>query len=199
MGFIPLSAVELTLEEEAQTQSCQNGNVQSCYDVGLVLTTGKNAENQEKQNLGLEYIRRACTYGHNDACDTLGENYFKNGHYLAARPLYEKACERGVMHACMGLGTIYRDGHDVKQDDVISREYYEKACALGSQNSCISVAIIYRGGFGVPRDRNMSKQFYKKACEAGSEAGCDSFKKMDNQDKGIAEPGLWEKLKSLFN
>ena len=199
MGCISLHALELTPEINALTQDCQNGNVQSCYDVGAVLTSGKNAKDQEKNNLGLEYMRRACTYGHNGGCDALGHNYFKNGHYLAARPLYEKACERGIMSACMGLGTIYRDGHDVRQNDVMSREYYEKACALGSQDSCINVAIIYRGGFGVTRDRNMSKQYYKKACDAGSEAGCDSFRKMDNKDKGIAEPGLWEKLKSLFN
>ena len=199
MGFVSLHGLELTEEINTQIETCQQGNVQSCYDVGIVLTTGKNAEHQEKKNLGLEYIRRACTYGIDKACDTLGENYFKNGHYLAATPLYKKACERGVVDACMGLGTIYRDGHDTRPDDVLSREYYEKACALGSQDSCISVAIIYRGGFGVTKDRNMTKSYYKKACDAGSKAGCDSFTKMDNKDKGIEEPGLWDRLKSLFN
>ena len=199
MGVISLHALELTPEVTAQTEDCQNGNVQSCYDVGVVLTSGKNAENQEKKDLGLEYMRRACAYGNTDGCDALGDNYFQNGHYLAATPIYKKSCERGVIHACMGLGTIYRDGHDVRQNDVLSREYYEKACALGSQDSCINVAIIYRGGFGVTMDRNMSKQYYEKACEAGSKAGCDTFKTMDNKDKRIEEPGVWEKLKSLFN
>ena len=195
MGFVSLNALELTPEVTALTQDCKKGNVQSCFDVGNVLTTGQNAKDQEKNNLGLEYMRRACTYGHDGGCDALGDNYFKNGHYLAAKPLYEKACDRGVMHACMGLGTIYRDGHDVRQDDVMSRAYYEKACELGSKDSCINVAIIYRGGFGVTRDRNMSKQYYKKACDAGSEAGCDKFRKMDNEDKGIPEPGTMGEAK----
>jgi len=199
VGCSYLNAVELTAELTAQTEDCQKGHVESCYNVGVALSSGENSEDQEKKNLGLEYVRRACKYGEKKACDYLAENYFKDGHYLAAKPLYEDACTRGVMHACMGLGTIYRDGHDVQQNDVVSREYYEKACDLGSKNSCINVAIIYRGGFGVEKDRTMVKKYYKKACDNGSEAGCDSFKTMDNKDKGIEEPGLWDKFKSLFN
>jgi len=199
VGVMYADSVELTAELTAQTEDCKKGHVKSCYDVGVTLSSGENAEDQGKKDLGLEYVRRACKYGEKKACDYLAENYFKDGHYLAAKPLYEDACKRGVVNACMGLGTIYRDGHDVQQNDVISREYYEKACELGSKNSCINVAIIYRGGFGVTKDRNMVKKYYKKACDNGSEAGCDSFTKMDNKDKGIEEPGLWDKFKSLFN
>lgn len=102
----------------------------------------------KKKDLGLSYVRRACTSGEKRACDYLAENYFKDGHYLAAKPLYEDGCKRKVVQACLGLGTIYRDGHDVRQDDVMSCQYYEQACDLGSQDACINVAIIYRGGLG---------------------------------------------------
>ena len=97
------------------------------------------------------------------------------------------------------MGTMYRDAQEIRQNDVLAREYYEKACALGSADACINVAIMYRGGFGVTKDRTSEKMFYKKACDAGSKAGCDSYTKMDNKDKGIEEPGLWDTLKSLFN
>ena len=97
------------------------------------------------------------------------------------------------------MGTIYRDGHETRQDDVKAREYYEKACVLGSKDACINVAIIYRGGFGVEKNRAMEKMYYQKACEEGSEMGCKRHKNMDNEDKGIEEPGLLDKLKSLFN
>jgi TPR repeat protein len=199
LGFTLVNAVELTAELKAQTEDCQKGHVESCYEVGIALSSGENAEDQEKKNLGLEYVRRACTSGEKKACDYLAENYFKDGHYLAAKPLYEDACKRGVVEACLGLGTIYRDGHDVRQNDIESRKYYEKACELGSKDACINVAIIYRGGFGIHADRNMVKKYYKKACDNGSEVGCVSFTKMDNKDKGIEEPGLWDKFKSLFN
>ena len=184
---------------ETQMQACKDGDVSSCYSVGLALSTGENAENQEKKDLGLEYIRRACQYGEEKACDTMGENYFKDKHYGAAKPYLEKSCTRGLVRACNALGTIYRDGHDVRQNDVLSREYYEKACALKGADACINVAIIYRGGFGVTRSRSKEKEYYKKACDAGSKVGCSSFTRMDNKDRGVEEPGILDKLKSLFN
>ena len=201
--FLGLHALELSQEVTVKISDCRSGNVQSCHDAGILLITGKNAKHQEKKDLGLEYIRRACKYGLEKSCDVLGDNYYENQHYLAARPLYEKSCEREIVHACEALGTMYRDGQDVAPDDVVSRQYYEKACELGSKNACINVAIIYRGGFGVEKNRAMSKQYYKKACDAGSNAGCDSFRIMDNRDKGIEEPSIFDKLqakiKSLFN
>ena len=199
VGLTCVNAVELTAALTAQTEDCQKGHVQSCYEVGIALSSGENAEDQEKKNLGLSYVRRACTSGEKKACDYLAENYFKDGHYLAAKPLYEDACTRKVVSACLGLGTIFRDGDDVRQNDVTSRQYYEKACDLGSKDACINVAIIYRGGFGVKKERAMEKKYYQKACNNASQIGCDSYKRMDNEDKGIEEPGLWEEFKSLFN
>lgn len=203
IGITCMHAVELTADINTQIEDCRNGHVQSCYDVGLALSTGDNAEDQEKKNLGLEYIRRACKYGKEKACDTLGENYFQDKHYGAAKPYFEASCERGIETACSGLGTIYRDGMDTRQDDEKSRIYYEKACALGGKDACINLAIVYRGGFGVDRNRSMEKEYYKKACDAGSEVGCKSFTKMDNADKGIEEPSLWSRMldyiKGTFN
>ena len=198
IASVYVQAMEMTKEIQLKIDACHGGDVHACYDAGMALISGKNAEDQEKKNLGLEYIRKACKFGEEKACDVLGENYVKDGHYGAARPYFEASCERGIASACTGLGTIYRDGHDVRQDDVASRKYYEKACDLGDKDACINVAIIYRGGFGVNKDRAMVKKYYKKACEAGSKPGCESFTEMDNEDKGIKAPGLWEKFKSLF-
>jgi TPR repeat protein len=195
LGFASVNAAEL----EAQIEACKMGDAKSCYEAGMTLTTGKNAENQEKKDIGLEYIRKACKYGEEKACDVMGDNYYKDKHYQAAKPYLETSCNRGVKHACEAMGTMYRDAQETRQDDVQAREYYEKACALGSADACINVAIMYRGGFGVMKDRTSEKMFYKKACDAGSKAGCDSYTKLDNQDKGIEEPGIWDKLKSLFN
>lgn len=196
--LVGLSCMYAT-EIEVQIEACNKGSIQSCYEAGLALTTGKNAENQEKKDMGLEYIRKACKYGEEKACDVLGNNYLENKHYQAAKPYLEASCSRGIWSACDGLGTMYRDGLEIRQDDVKAREYYEKACELGSKDSCINVAIIYRGGFGVEKNREKEKMYYKKACDNASKSGCKSYKKMDNEDKGIEEPGIWERLKSLFN
>ncbi len=186
-------------EIDIQIESCKTGHIKSCFEAGMALTTGENAEDQEKKGLGLELIRKACKYGEVKACDALGDNYFRESHYQAAKPYLEQSCNRGIKTACEAMGTIYRDGHDIRQDDVLAREFYEKACALESANACFNVAIIYRGGFGVEKNRTQEKMYYKKACDAGSKTGCDSYTKMDNKDRGIEEPGFFDKLKSLFN
>lgn len=186
-------------ELDAEIEACLKGDVASCYKAGTALTTGKNAEDQEKKNMGLEYMRKACKFGEEKACDVLGDNYYTDKHYQAARPYLENSCNRGIVTACEAMGTMYRDAQEVRQNDILAREFYEKACALKSADSCINVAIMYRGGFGVEKNRAQEKVFYKKACDRGSKAGCDSFTKMDNKDKGIEEPGLWDKFKSLFN
>jgi len=183
---------------EAQINECKNGNVQSCYTAGLALTTGENGEDQEKRELGLEYIRKACKFSVEKACDTMGDNYYKDAHYQAAKPYLEKSCDRGIVDACEAMGTMYRDGQEVRQDDVRSRFFYKKACELGSKDACINIAIMYRGGFGVAKDRAKEKMYYKKACDAGSEVGCNSYTKLDNRDKGIEEPGLFERFLNLF-
>ena len=186
-------------ELDAQIAACQKGDSPSCYQAGVALTTGKNAEDQEKKSMGLEYMRKACKFGEDKACDAMGDNYYVDKHYQAARPYLVKSCSRGIVDACEAMGTMYRDAQEIRQDDVLAREFYEKACVLESADSCINVAIMYRGGFGVEKNRAQEKAFYKKACDAGSKAGCDSFIKMDNKDKGIEEPGLWDQFKSLFN
>jgi TPR repeat protein len=92
---------------------------------------------------------------------------------------------------------MYRDGHDVKQDDVLSRQFYEKACDLQSGDACYNVAIIYRGGFGVVKNRTQEKAFYKKGCDVGLKAGCARFTELDHEDKGI-ETGIMATIKSWF-
>ena len=195
LGGTTLFASDLGEKEKL----CQEGNATSCYEVGVVLSTGKNGENQDKKELGIEYIRKACKYSVNEACDALGEHYYKDKHYQAARPFMQMSCSRGVRSACEGVGTMYRDAQEIEQSDLKAREYYDKACDLKSGDACINIAIMYRGGFGVTINRVNEKAYYKKACDAGSEVGCNAFTRMDNKDKGIEEPGLWEKFKSLFN
>jgi len=181
-----------------QITQCKEGNISSCYEVGVFLTTGDNKDIQDNRVLGLELLRKACKYQDTKSCDILGDNYYKDKHYQAAGPYLKDACERKVKHACEAMGTMYRDAQEVKQDDVQARHYYEKACDLKSGDACINVAIMYRGGFGVTITRALEKKFYKKACDAGSEVGCDAFKRMDNEDKGIKEPSWFDKLKKLF-
>jgi len=178
--------------------ACMENNASACYAYALPLVTGENAKVQDHREEGLGYIRKSCILGYDKACDLMGENYFKDASYLAAKPYLEKSCDRGVKTACESMGVIYRDAHDVKQDDVKAREFFDKACTLNSPDACYNVAIIYRGGFGVEKSREKEKAYYKTSCEHGLKAGCDRYTELDNEDKGI-ETGLWVKIKAIFN
>ncbi len=182
---------------EILTKACKENNATACYELALPKVTGENAKIQDVMDEGTLDMRKACIYGESRACDKLGEIYFLNKTYDAAIPYLKGACKHKVKEACEALGTIYRDGHDVKPDDVKSREYYEKACDLGSGDSCYNVALIYRGGFGVEKNRTQEKAFYKKACDANLTAGCDRFTQLDNEDRGI-ETGFFAKIKAFF-
>ncbi len=192
--FIDMHADELKVGMAA----CKAGEAKSCFEVGVKLITGENAKYQKKKDLGLDYIRQACKYGIEKACDRLGEHYYSDKHYQAARPYLVLLCDRGDKNACEAVGTMYRDAQEVKQDDSLARTYYEKACSFGSADACINIAIMYRGGFGVKINRLYEKKYYKKSCEEGSEVGCNRYRKMDNEDKSIEEPSLLKRLKSLF-
>ncbi|MDQ7085939.1 MAG: tetratricopeptide repeat protein [Sulfurovum sp.] len=176
---------------------CKEDNITVCYALATHLTTGANGENQETMKEGLGYMRKACVYGEKKACDKLGENYLKNKSYGAARPYLVDACNRGIKTACEAVGTIFRDGHDIRQNDVKAREFYTKACDLQSGDACHNVAIMYRGGFGVTKSREQEKRFYQKGCDLGLVVGCERFTDLDNEDKGI-ETGLWVDIKAWW-
>ncbi len=178
-------------------QKCLNDDATACYELGFPLTQGENAKAQDILEEGMAYIRKACLYGENKACDVMGARYFKDKNYVIADEYLTKSCNRGVKTACESVGIIHRDGHLNKHDDAKAREFFTKACNLKSGDACYNVAIIYRGGFGVTKSRTTEKAFYKKACDAGLKAGCDRFTELDNKDKGI-ETGLWADIKNWF-
>ncbi|SFV59842.1 hypothetical protein MNB_SV-13-347 [hydrothermal vent metagenome] len=185
-------------ENEELKNACKENNATACYEFGLPMIKGENAKAQDIREEGLAYMRKACMLNETRACDEIGDNYYRDANYGASHPYLVKSCDRGIKSACEAVGTIYRDGHHLKQDDVKAREYYLKACDLQSGDACYNVAMIYRGGFGVDKNRTKEKLYYQKGCDAGLEAGCIIFTQLDNEDKGI-ETGLWADIKAWFN
>ncbi len=175
----------------------QENNATACYLYALPLVQGDNAKVQDLKEEGNLYMRKGCSLMNDNACTYLGENYYTEKRYRAAMPYLEQSCVHNIDDACSALGTIYRDGHDTRIDDIKSREYYEKACMLKSADACYAVALVYRAGFGVDKNRTQEKNFYKKACDNNLKVGCDRFTELDNEDKGI-KTSMWDRIKSWF-
>jgi len=193
-----LLTLSLTASSDALLkQKCLNDDATACYKLALPLTQGDNAKAQDILEKGMAYMRKACLYGENKACDIMGDRYYQDKNYIIASEYLTKSCNRGIKTACESVAVIYRDGHLKKYDDVKAREFFTKACDLKSGDACYNVAIIYRGGFGVTKSRSKEKEFYKKACDEGLKVGCERFTDLDNEEKGI-ETGMWATIKGWF-
>jgi len=193
-----LLTLNLSASSKAELKAqCAKDDAKACYELGFPLTQGENAKAQDVLEEGMAYLRKACLYGENRACDVMGDRYYQDKNYIIATEYLTKSCNRGVKTACESVGVIYRDGHLNKHDDVKAREFFEKACELKSASSCFNIAIIYRGGFGVKKSRSQEKAFYKKACDANLTVGCERFIELDNEDKGI-ETGFIATIKNWF-
>jgi TPR repeat protein len=197
---IVLLIVSALVAEDNQSlkDACAENNATACYEFGLPMIKGENAKSQDIREEGLAYMRKACMLNETRGCDEMGDNYYRDANYAAAHPFLVKSCDRGIKSACEAVGTIFRDGHHLNQDDVKSREFYLKACDLKSGDACYNIAMMYRGGFGVDKNRTQEKYFYQRACDAGLNAGCTIFTDLDNEDKGI-ETGVWASIKAWFN
>ena len=200
--LLSLSLLLINLDLSASSQAdlkekCLKNDAKACYELGFPLTQGDNAKVQDYLEEGMAYMRKACRYGENRACDVLGARYFKDKSYMIATKYLSKSCDRGIKTACESLGVIYRDGHLKKFDDVKAREFFDKACTLHSGSACFNVAIIYRAGLGVQKSRSQEKVFYKKACDENLTVGCERFTELDNEDKGI-ETGFLATIKHWF-
>ena len=199
--IILLWVTTLSFSENSQTENyqvaCKENNATACYAYALPLVEGENAKVQDIKEKGLSYMRKACLLDEYRGCDILGEEYYNNARYIAAIPYLVKSCQRKVSNACMAMGTIYRDGHDVPIDDVKSRIFYEQSCALDKPDACYSVALIYRAGFGVAKDKAKENAFYERACQLGLDVGCSAFKDLSDEMNGT-KVGFWEGVLRIF-
>jgi uncharacterized protein len=119
----------------------------------------------------------------------------------AARPFYEKACEKNYYVSCSRLaGLLIRGGnmdHWERYDQL-----HRKACSGGEANSCLTLASAAES----PRPGQDSKSFrpnhtaafnfQKKACELGSAAGCSGLAKRYIEGRGVF-PNVEQGLKIL--
>ncbi|CAN7941369.1 unnamed protein product, partial [Ixodes pacificus] len=114
-------------------KGCDAGCAQSCFAVGLMLTSTDAIPGVAKDNrLGMEFLDKACTMGNAEGC------YFASGQLIAGdRPgvprdmrkafgYTERACELGNMYACSNLSLMYGKGEGVTKDEEKARAYRQK-------------------------------------------------------------------------
>lgn len=110
--------------------SCENGNIDQCFEIGLIYQKG---DTYYPQNLtkAAEYYQKACNGNHAGGCNNLGVAYRKGEgvtqNLEKAAYFYKKACEYGESLGCSNLATMYEYGIGVTQNYEVALEFYKKA------------------------------------------------------------------------
>jgi TPR repeat protein len=143
----------------------------------------------------VEQLQRDCDAGNAEACDDLGDKYFRGfgvarDESLAAR-LFERACELGNADGCDGLAYCYRSGRGVPKDDTRATSFYQKACDGGRENSCLVLATAYERGDGVPQDYTIADSLYEHLCDAGNGRGCERGANLHTQGAVLEDLTRW--------
>lgn len=92
---------------------------------------------------------------------------YKHGDYAAALRELRPLAEQGHGDAQYGLGTMYKTGRGVAQDDVQAVSWFRRAADRGSAKGQFGLGNMYRTGRGVPQDDAQAVYWYRKAADQG--------------------------------
>jgi TPR repeat protein len=99
--------------------------------------------------------------------------------------LLRKAAEQGDADAQFRLGTMYRKGRGVGQDDAEAVKWYLKAAEQGQAKAQHSLAWMYRRGSGVPQDYSEAVTWFRRAAEQGYARAQNSLGRMYQKGYGV--------------
>ncbi len=111
-----------------------------------------------------------------DACLEVAEKYVNDSDNINAFKYITKACDGGMMAACLAQGSLYKAGTGVKQSSKKAINSYSKVCNNKEMIGCVLIGSMYEYGEGVEIDFNKALQHYKLACDGGLTSACNGFK-----------------------
>jgi hypothetical protein len=153
--------------------ACDEGDVPSCRNLGLLIQQGKAGRRNEGRLVMA--FRKACDANDPEGCDALASQLGEGAPSVA---LHRKACDAGYMPACghlAGLLLVNGDREVVaeKEPDIAAAvALAQKACDGGHPNACTILGSVYRKGKPAKKDHKAAKQYLERACNMGDYRGC---------------------------
>jgi TPR repeat protein len=89
-----------------------------------------------------------------------------------ALPLFERACDQGLLLACSNVGALYALGHGVDQDATRAETFYLRACDGGEAIACVNFGLLLVSLEDPAPNRGRAILLFEKACLAGYSRGC---------------------------
>ncbi|MBN2717076.1 MAG: sel1 repeat family protein [Deltaproteobacteria bacterium] len=119
-------------------KQCDEGNLESCYDVGKIYET--HPEDLNGARFGVYAYRKACDGGDAISCILLSRMYFVGAiveqNLGLAFSLNVDGCVLKNMYACANAAVFLDNGIGVEQNSDMAAEYFTQACIYGHDPSC---------------------------------------------------------------
>ena len=137
LGVLALFGGYKTKQEKLQHDCCV-GKSKSCYELGLMLSEGK--EGPVDKVKAREFFSIACNRDYSYGCMALARDYYlgeggpKN--HTRARDIFKKACDKKDKVGCYFLGRMLFYGEGGPMDKYKANELLDFACVEGIEEAC---------------------------------------------------------------
>lgn len=188
-------------------QACNEGNFESCNDVGAMYKKGigssrdiskakyfytiscnnrndygcsnlRTIDRQNTSSISFNESLQNCNTGSSDSCGRLGVHYFKGE---GVRKNLELA-EKYLQQSCNAGNDKWCVGLGIiyygKKDYFEAFKYFSKSCNAGDSESCLAIGKLYEYGEGTRLDIVKAADFYGKSCDLKLQEGCDDYKRL---------------------
>lgn len=100
---------------------------------------------------------------------------------------FKKAADHGSDYGWWNLGTLYRDGEGVDQNDEKAVECFATAAEKGQKYAMEALAFMYLEGRGVDQDSDKAIEWYLKAADYGETDALKRVAEIYRYGKGITQ------------
>ena len=176
LALLLLTIVAVSGSFKETKTACDNNDMKSCYNLGIMYLTGKGIDKDSSKAITL--FLDACKKKEGSCCGLIGSLYADG--VIGGKPdnqnaanFFKAACDYGDMHSCASIAFLYKNGKGVKKDLAMSAKLDKKACEGGYPMACHNLGRSYYFGEGVEKDYNMAAKYWLKAMSEGEiiEAG----------------------------
>ena len=176
---------ELRLVDALQMMM-ENGNA---AQQTATATTTQNASSSQNSNSDLGMSA--------EEANKIADEAYEAKDYSKAMKYYLYAAEKNNDVAQCQIGTMYRNGEGVTQDNSIAMKWYLKSAEQGNVLAQFCLGAMYYLGQGVPKDYAESFKWYHKAAEQGKDSAMWSvalcYENGTGVEKNIDKAVYWYK------
>jgi len=132
---------------------------------------------------------KATRKGDDEAGESQGAGYFRQGRYAEALVAWEEAAARGSTEAALALGMMYDSGQGVPQNYGDAFSWYELAAEQDDPVALFNVGVFYDAGYGVAQDTAEAASWYERAVVRGSGRAAYNLALLYQKGDGVSQDG----------